>query len=811
MMPTLRRLGLMLLALAGLGPLSGCFGAAENPSYFPYILPFGDVSHYYAKPPGSGYYANFDPHAIKLEVRPLTQTNPVRTQYVLVATVLDECGKPRRHRRVDWKLSGVGHILEPDESGLWLGRGEQKTANWAYSYTSYHEHRITRGNANPNDDFVIRPGQAWCVITSPVEGDTHVTVCAPAIFNWDNRCVTITCRWVDAAWQFPGPTAGPAGTEQVLVTRVFRHTDQQPLAGYRVRYRLLNDDPPARLLPANATEAEAVSDLSGNAKVSLVQLSPRPGVNRVGMDVIRPPDPTAPSGSGVVIASGETTVEWLAPQIALTHAGPAAAALGQQVVYATTVTNGGKVESRSMKVTGNIPDGLQYLNSDPPAVVLGEQLIWTLGRLPPGQAHALRTVFKAAKLGTVTSCAEVVTEEGLKDQKCVTTQIAEAGLKVSVSGPATAEVGRPVSFRVGVANPGGVPATKVKVVAQFGEGLEHVSGRDSVEVNLGVLGPGQQLDLQPLELTPRRTGRLTVRVEATADGGLSDRAEAAVEVRQAQLQVKLAGPKKSFVGMPAEWEIRVSNPGTVPVTGVTLRNVLPPEVTFQSSTEGGQPGPGEVVWDLGTLAPGAEKKVRVTALCQKAAPAAVNRATATTDGGLKEGDQATLEIVGVAGLKLEMKDEGDPVEVGKRVTYRVQVTNTGTSKASGVEVKVQLPPELQPVAEGTGGPSPPLIVGRVVTFGKVEALAPKVTLEYTVVAQALKKGDVRVRAELRSAALDKGPVFEEESTTIYEPRPAGEVRGSPVQAGVPVPLGPADGLPTRMPAGPPPAPPPPPR
>ena len=30
-----------------------------------------------------------------------------------------------------------------------------------------------------------------------------------------------------------------------------------------------------------------------------------------------------------------------------------------------------------------------------------------------------------------------------------------------------------------------------------------------------------------------------------------------------------------------------------------FENVLPPEVTFQSSTEGGQPGPGEVVWDLG--------------------------------------------------------------------------------------------------------------------------------------------------------------------------------------------------------------------
>ena len=34
----------------------------------------------------------------------------------------------------------------------------------------------------------------------------------------------------------------------------------------------------------------------------------------------------------------------------------------------------------------------------------------------------------------------------------------------------------------------------------------------------------------------------------------------------------------------------LSNPGEVPVTGVLLRDKLPPEVRFQSSTEGGKPG-----------------------------------------------------------------------------------------------------------------------------------------------------------------------------------------------------------------------------
>src|SRR5258707_6999799 len=47
----------------------------HNPSYFPYLLPFGDIIPTHAKPPGGGYYANFDPNAVRLEVRPMKDAN----------------------------------------------------------------------------------------------------------------------------------------------------------------------------------------------------------------------------------------------------------------------------------------------------------------------------------------------------------------------------------------------------------------------------------------------------------------------------------------------------------------------------------------------------------------------------------------------------------------------------------------------------------------------------------------------------------------------------------------------------------------
>jgi hypothetical protein len=100
----LGRFILLMLAACALAASAGCFGVTQNPSYFPYLLPTEDIVHTHAKPIGPGYFANFDPHAVKLEVRPQDGTNPVQTAHVLIATIYDEKGVPRRNRRVEWLL-----------------------------------------------------------------------------------------------------------------------------------------------------------------------------------------------------------------------------------------------------------------------------------------------------------------------------------------------------------------------------------------------------------------------------------------------------------------------------------------------------------------------------------------------------------------------------------------------------------------------------------------------------------------------------------------------------------------------------------
>jgi uncharacterized repeat protein (TIGR01451 family) len=758
-----RRLGLKLLLVAGLGLATGCFGITQNPSYFPHLLPTGDIIRTHAKPPGHGYFSNFDPHAVRLEVRPCADTNPVRTQHVLIATVYDDKGQPRRNRRVEWMLEGVGNIVEVDESGFFPGRGYKVDNKYAVSYTDYTEHRVTRGTEDPNDDFTIRPGQTWCVITSAVEGDTYITVYAPEIANWNAHKVFVTKHWIDAEWTLPPPAVNRAGSEPVFTTQVFRHTDRQPLANYRVRYRLLGNDPAAVFLPSRSPEAVAVSDLSGNASVTLAQVAPTAGVNRIGIEIIRPPDPSSPSGVGIVIGRGETTTEWQAPVVSLSTTGPPTAAVGQEISYAVAVTNSGQVETQAVTVRDVIPEGLQYVRSQPPATQEGNQLIWTLGGLASGQSHNLQVVFKATRLGPVTNCATVATVEGQKAEGCATTQIVAPQLSLTQTGPTNGVVGAPITYQITVSNPGTGPATNVVLSASFDNGLEHESASNPVELALGSLGPGEVKSV-PLNLTPRQVGKLVNRVTATADGNLRANAEHPVTVQLARLTVNLTGPKLRYVGRPAEWTIRVANPGETVLTNVAVRAQLPPELSFVSATQGGVLAEGHVLWNLGTLQPQEEKVVQVTTRCQKLAPKAMHVVVATADPGLQVQSAADLEILGLPAFRLEVVDVDDPVEVGARTTYKIAVTNQGTLPGDQVTIEATVPPEMRVLS--AHGPTQPRIEGQRVLFPPVDAVAPQQTLSYAVQVQALRAGDVRFRAELKSGTLTER-VVEEESTNVF--------------------------------------------
>ncbi|MGF1579684.1 MAG: hypothetical protein ACFCD0_10000 [Gemmataceae bacterium] len=584
------RRSVTILVTMGLFCLAGCAGHHGNPRYFPWYLAPGPIERSHAKPAGHGYYQNFDPYAVRLEVRPLNPAPvPVRTQHVIIATVVDAKGDPLRQRRVHWVVQGEGHIVEVDESGYLSDRGYTIDHKSAVSYTNYGYHNITRGNLDPKDDFQLRPGQTWCVVSSAAEGDCSISVVAPGIANWDKRKVVVTAKWVDATWIFPENATARFGSKHVFRTQVLRYTDKQPLANYQVRYKIL-DGPPALLISkqerGTSQETTVKTGLDGFGDVEIVQDQPSQGINRVSIEVVRPADPTKPGGVGIVLAKKIVSIEWLAPNITMNHTGPATADITETVTFTTTIANTGKVDSSPLSVKSQIPNGWRFVGSKPNANFNAptNEVIWTFGKLAAGQTISLETICEANRTGQFESCAVVETTEGLGAKKCTTTQITRGRLDLKVTGPEFGVVGEAATFQIQVANLGSGVARKVFVDAEFTDGLKSADpsqGGNKVTAEYGTITPNQPLDALPLKLIPIRAGNQSVQITLRAEGLAPITKTINLPVRRPKLSVRIDGPPSRVVGRPAEWNITVANNGDVQLSNVVVRSQLPAGFEFE--------------------------------------------------------------------------------------------------------------------------------------------------------------------------------------------------------------------------------------
>ena len=772
-----------LAALVLVASVAGIGGCSYNPATFPYWLPPGRIEQTHAKPRGFGYFRDFDPKACRLEIKPGgNATAPLGSQIVLVATVYDKDGVPRRDRRVEWMIEGPGNIVEADESGVFAGRGYKVDNKYAVTYTSYIPKTITRGNDDPKDDVAVEPGQTFVVISSAIPGETVVTAYAPEVFNWDNGRVITKVMWGDSRFKFPETTTVRIGGETTLATSI-NPASAEAGSNFRVRYRVIGgppavlvsksgDDTTASLSGSGGKEAEALTDTNGEAAVRLVQRDPKAGKTRVAVEVLKPPENGV--GPGTVVGRRETVVEWATAEVKLkVDAPPVASAIGTFPVT-VSLDNIAGVDSKDARVRVTISDGATLSRSEPPPTRQDEKggLIFDL---PPVNGKGKQSVVmqvRPAKVGQVTITAEAVTADNMRADTSATTRVEQGKLNLVLEVPPIALAGERIPGRIAITNGGAAPAENVTVWAQFDEGLLSGTARGPVELTAGTLAPGQTKTLD-LPLTAKATGRYGVRVRATGDGNLSASAEPlSVEVRKAELAVAITGPKLAYLYQQVSWSITVANRGDAPVSNAVVRATLPPEVKI-TAADGGTIGPGSVEWKLADLASGAQKSFKLEGdaikLVAQAGVTVSVLADATNNGKtvgtpVEGRAEASVAVIGNAALSLELATPPGLVEVGKRVRFQIRVKNQGTVSARNIDVTALAPPELKPF-RGTG-PAEGRIdnAGRVV-FPTVDELQPGQTLTFTVEVDAAQTGDARFTAEVKAAHL-RNPLKEEQSVRV---------------------------------------------
>jgi uncharacterized repeat protein (TIGR01451 family) len=811
--------------LAGMLCALATLGCSSVPSS--HIDPSGE--HVFAPPPppinvdrsNERYYDQplgqlpWDDVSVSLE--PHETVAAIGSEVVLVAGVCGSDGYLRTNRRLEWSIDpgSVGQFVAVGENGLidWLlgdfNRPRKITNIFAIGSTTRTNTRLNRGTCAPEDNVYVLRGQGWISLTSTVEGTSHVTVFAPEVYRWDSRIKTGVVHWVDAQWRFPPPAISPAGTKHPLTTTVTRASSQSPCEHWIVRYEIV-EGPPAGFSPNGAQSIDVPTNSAGQANVEIFQKEPKYGTNKINIQVIRPADVPGSGGQRFIVGSGSTMQTWTGADLAVKTTGPSSATPGAVLNYRIEVSNPGDLPAKDVTAIDIVPDGLTYLNSNPPAESAGRQLQWRLGEIAAKQRQWIEVSFRAEKQGSVANCCEAVAAGGLRVRDCATSSVAAASLDVHINGPTQAAVGDRVTFEITVTNRSSGPADKLTIKDRLDPGFEHpaANAKNAIERLLGNLAPGASQHIN-VTLHITKPGRLCHTVEVTGGNVATAVAEACINVGgvagspspnasrdRPSFSVKMIGPKqRPKVGEMPQFTIEIANTGSVALKNLKVLDLYDAALLPVLATDGYRIEGGGLAWTIDNLQTGKSTRLEICCTCQKAAAKACNRVSVTAQDGIKSEDEACIEILAANSapsfnnpppsttpetpaaspsandLALAAVCLFSPVTVGKDVTYEIRVTNSGKSPYQQILVTATVPEEMTINPIGTTGPGPTqfTIEGRTIRFDPVFEIKPGETTAYRVRVRAKQPGVIHFHAELKALTLPQ-PIVQEVKTEVLPER-----------------------------------------
>ncbi len=264
--------------------------------------------------------------------------------------------------------------------------------------------------------------------------------------------------------------------------------------------------------------------------------------------------------------------------------GPASMNLNQEATLKLIVRNTGASDALNVDVQDELPEGLQYVASQPEMNVTADtHLSMRIANLPAGSERLITIRVKPTKTGPFDHAATVRFETGCKSR----TRVLEPKLKVDITvNPTVGKVlkGQAVEFKVTVTNTGDGPARNVAIQAKLTPGLRHESMQRSeeqmlYELSLPELMPGQVEKLDPLVADAVVGGDQSCSVVAKSPDVVfvKDDAESTktVAVVEPKLKLTLKGPDSRYTDTVADYEITVENPGTAPARKLRVLATLP--------------------------------------------------------------------------------------------------------------------------------------------------------------------------------------------------------------------------------------------
>lgn len=254
--------------------------------------------------------------------------------------------------------------------------------------------------------------------------------------------------------------------------------------------------------------------------------------------------------------------------------------------------------------------------------------------------------------------------------------------------PEEIKAGQPISVELIVTNTGSVSVDKVIVTnpiaggAQFVEGIPSPVRSDQTLIwSLGGLEPTEHRIIQFSVQLPPDSNAPTF--ENTPEVSCVARVSGVTKISSARLVLTVNGPEVATVGVPAEFDISLSNLGTAPATNVVLRDQLPEGLSHLY-------GP-DLENEVGNIAPGETRRIRLALV-----PTRTGRITNTIEVSSAETELLQKQIAITAEqVNLQVVAKAQPVRyVNRPCSYEFVVTNTGNLTAKQARIMATLPSGL---------------------------------------------------------------------------------------------------------------------
>jgi hypothetical protein len=432
--------------------------------------------------------------------------------------------------------------------------------------------------------------------------------------------------------------------------------------------------------------------------------------------------------------------------------------VGQETIYELNAGNLGSSDLNGLLLRLSLPESVVIGNFSatsgdvqPDREDGDNAIIWEVPVVRSGEKQTLALPLRTMSAEHFTMNVEWTALPQTQELKV---QVHEPKLDIALEGPAEAEYGVPVKYRLRIKNPGNAVAKMVEIQLA----AESFGSNQSV---IGDIAPGAERSID-VELLFEQGGVIPLRATATSPvSQIQSQSTIDVRVKQSRLVAAWVGPTTYFQGNVADYHLTLTNQGDATIELAKCTVTLPKGADPQTLPPGSSRRGNTVQWDVKKLPPNESITMPFGLTFSD-----LGNTELVFNAEVKNGEpvSANQKIVvdAIEDLKLAVIPPVAPAPVGQAVTYDIEIHNRGMKAAQEIAVVAQFSDGIEPVkVEGHNGK---IVPGQVI-FQTIPRIGPNERLTLKVFAKASDSGVHRFRAEVKSANAEVDLV--QEGSTRY--------------------------------------------